>query len=119
MHGTIEIALERIPARYRCEFATSKMPQIRTMCVMSLILSISFPLKEGNSNICQGHSIVWGHMVGGSKIKIKPEHVVYRFMGMSRIIYKIIKYFNLLYLLFYYIMLYCMEIQQLIFNTDS
>ena len=29
----------------------------------------------------------------GSKIKIKPEHVVYRFMGMSRIIYKIIKVF--------------------------
>ena len=29
----------------------------------------------------------------GSKIKIKPECVVYRFMGMSRIICKIIKIF--------------------------
>ena len=32
-------------------------------------------------------------MVGGSKIKIKLECVVYRFMGMSKIIYKIIKIF--------------------------
>ena len=32
-------------------------------------------------------------MVGRYKFKIKPEHVVYSFMGMSRIIYKIIKIF--------------------------
>ena len=29
----------------------------------------------------------------GLKVKIKPEHVVYSFMGMSGIIYKIIKIF--------------------------
>ena len=29
----------------------------------------------------------------GSKIKIKPECVIYRFVGMSRIIYKIMKIF--------------------------
>ena len=50
-------------------------------------------LRRVNSNISQGHSRVLGHMVGVSKIKIMPKHVVYMFMGMSRIIYKIIKTF--------------------------
>ena len=30
-------------------------------------------------------------MVGGSKMRIKPEGVVYSIMGLPRIIYKIIK----------------------------
>ena len=40
----------------------------------------------------------------GSKIKIKPEHLVYSIMGMPRIIYKLIKiiqYIVIIILLFY------------------
>ena len=43
-------------------------------------------------------------MVGGSKIKIKPEHAVFGIMGRPRIIYKIIKiiqYIVIIILLFY------------------
>ena len=43
-------------------------------------------------------------MVGGSKVKIRPEHVVYGFMGRPRIIYEIIKIFQfivIIILLFY------------------
>ena len=57
-------------------------------------------------------------MVGGSKVKIKPECVVCSFMGMPRIIYKI-KIFLCIVIIIYYFMLYCMEIQQLISNIDS
>ena len=44
----------------------------------------------------------------GSKFKIKPECVVYSFMGMSRIIYKIIKifYFVVIIILLFFIILY-------------
>ena len=55
----------------------------------------------------------------GSKVKIKPEHVVYSFMGRPRIIYEIIKIFQfivIIILLFYFILY---EIQQLISNIDS
>ena len=44
------------------------------------------------------------HMVGGSKIKIKPEQLVYSIIWMPRIIYKIIKIIQLIIiiiLLFY------------------
>ena len=50
---------------------------------------------------------VWGHMVGGSKMRIKPEHVVYSIMGRPRIIYKIIEiiqYIVITILLFYVIL---------------
>ena len=42
-------------------------------------------------------------MVGGSTLKIKPEHVVDSIMGMSRIIYEIIEIiqFILIIILFY------------------
>ena len=44
----------------------------------------------------------------GSKIKIKPEHLVYNFIGMSRIIYKIIKIFQdiVIIILLLYVILY-------------
>ena len=47
-------------------------------------------------------------MVEGSKVKIKPEHVVYSFMGMSRLIYKIIKIFQfiVIIILLFYVILY-------------
>ena len=54
---------------------------------------------------------VWGHMVGGSKMRIKPEHVVYSIMGRPRIIYKIIEIIQYIVITIYYFMLYCMEIQ--------
>ena len=31
-------------------------------------------LRRVDANVCQVHSRVRGHMVGGSKVKIKPEH---------------------------------------------
>ena len=43
----------------------------------------------------------------GSKMRIKPEHVVYRIIGRPRIIYKIIKiiqYIVIIILLFYVIL---------------
>ena len=43
-------------------------------------------------------------MVGGFKVKIKPEHVVYSFMGRSRISYKIIKIFQFIAII---ILLFC------------
>ena len=58
-------------------------------------------------------------MVGGSKVKIKPECVVYSFMGRPRIIYEIIKIFQfivVIILLFYFILY---RIQQLFSNIDS
>ena len=58
-------------------------------------------------------------MIGGSKVKIKPEHVVYSFMGRPRIIYEIIEIFQfivIIILLFHFIL---HEIQQLISNIDS
>ena len=53
-------------------------------------------------------------MVGDSKVKIKPEHVVYSLMGRPRIIYEIIKIFQfiVIIILSFYFILY--EIQQLI-----
>ena len=44
----------------------------------------------------------------GSKIKIKPEHVVYRLVGMPRIIYKNIKIFLfiVIIILLFYVLLY-------------
>ena len=44
----------------------------------------------------------------GSKVKIKPEHVVYSFTGMPRIIYKIIKIFQfiVIIILLFYVILY-------------
>ena len=58
-------------------------------------------------------------MVGGTIVKIKPEHVVYSIMGWSRIIYEIIKIvqFIVIIILLFYFILY--EIQQLISNIDS
>ena len=58
-------------------------------------------------------------MVGGSKVKIKPEHVVYSIMRRPRIIYEIIKIiqFIVIIILLVYFILY--EIQQLISNIDS
>ena len=58
-------------------------------------------------------------MVGRSKVKIKPECVVYSFMGRPRIIYEIIKIFQfiLIIILIFYFILY--EIQQLISSIDS
>ena len=46
-------------------------------------------------------------MVGGSKVEIKPEPLVYSIMGRPRIIYKIIKIFQfivIIILLFYFIL---------------
>ena len=42
-------------------------------------------------------------MVGGSKVKIKPEHVVYSIVGMPGLIYEIRKLiqFILIIILFY------------------
>ena len=48
-------------------------------------------LRRVNTNVCQVHSRVRGHMVEGSKVKRKPEHVAYTIMEKSRLIYKIIK----------------------------
>ena len=58
-------------------------------------------------------------MVGGSQVKIKPEHVVYSIMGMPGIIYEISKIiqFILIFILLFYFILY--EIQQVISNIDS
>ena len=58
-------------------------------------------------------------MVGGSKVKIKPECVVYSLMGRPRIFYGNIKIiqFIVIIILFFYFILY--EIQQLISNIDS
>ena len=58
-------------------------------------------------------------MIGGSKVEIKPEHLVYGIMGKPRIIYEIIKTFQfiLIIILLFYFILY--EIQQLISNIDS
>ena len=58
-------------------------------------------------------------MLGGSKVKIKPEHVVYSFMGRPRIIYEIIKIFQfivIIILLFYFILY---KVQHLFSNIDS
>ena len=58
-------------------------------------------------------------MVGGSQVKIKPEHVVYSIMGIAGIIYEISKIFQfiLIIILLFYFILY--EIQQVISNIDS
>ena len=60
-----------------------------------------------------------GHMVGGSKVNIKPESVVYSIIRRPRIIYEIIKIiqFIIIIILLCYFILY--EIQQLISNIDS
>ena len=58
-------------------------------------------------------------MVGGSKIKIKPEHVAYSLMRRPRIFYgdiKIIQFIVIIILVFYFVLY---EIQQLISNIDS
>ena len=58
-------------------------------------------------------------MVGGSKDKIKPEHVIHSIMRRPRIFYgniKIIQFIVIIILLFYFILY---EIQQLISNIDS
>ena len=57
-------------------------------------------------------------MVGGPKVEIKPEYVVYNIMGMSGIIYEIIEIiqFIVIIILFYFILY---GIQQLISNIDS
>ena len=49
-----------------------------------------------------------GHVVGGSKIKIKPACWVYSIMGRARIIYKIIKIvpFIVIIILLFYVILY-------------
>ena len=60
----------------------------------------------------------WAHG-SGSIVEIKPEHVVNSIMGMSRIIYEIIKIIQcivIIILSFYFI---SYEIQQLISNIDS
>ena len=58
-------------------------------------------------------------MVVGSKVKIKPEPVVYSLMGRPRITYEIIKIFQfiVIIILLLYFILY--EIQQLISNIDA
>ena len=57
-------------------------------------------------------------MVGRSKVKIEPEHVVYIFMGGPRIIYEIVKIFQfIVIILLFYFILY--KIQQLFSNMDS
>ena len=58
-------------------------------------------------------------MVGGFKVNIKPECVVYSIMGRLRIIYEIIKIIQFIVIinLLFYCILY--EIQQLISNIDS
>ena len=38
-------------------------------------------LRRVNANVCKVHSRVRGHMVGGSKVKIKPEHLAYIIIG--------------------------------------
>ena len=50
-----------------------------------------------------------GHMVVGSKVRIKPEHLVYSIIGRPRIIYKIIKIFQFIVIIILYLFLYCME----------
>ena len=58
-------------------------------------------------------------MIGRSKVKIKPECVVYSIMGMPDIFYgniEIIQFSVIIILLFYFILY---EIQQLISNIDS
>ena len=64
-------------------------------------------LRRVNFNKCHVHSRVWGHMVGGSKMRIKTEHVVYSITGRPTIIYKIFKiiqYIVIIILLFYVIL---------------
>ena len=48
-------------------------------------------------------------MVGGSKVKIKPECVVYSFMGRPRIIYEIIKIFQFIVVIILLFISYCIE----------
>ena len=58
-------------------------------------------------------------MIGGSKVEIKPEHLVYDIMERPRKIYRIIKIFQfivIIILLFYFILY---EMQQLISNIHS
>ena len=47
-------------------------------------------------------------MGGGSNIKINYQHVFYSFLGMSRIVYKIIKIFQniVIIILLFYVILY-------------
>ena len=61
-------------------------------------------LRRVNSNVCQGHSRVGVHMVGGSNIKIKPEWLVCSIIWLPRIIYKIIKIIQLIIII---ILLFC------------
>ena len=55
----------------------------------------------------------------GSKVKIKPEHLVYSIMGRPRIIYEIIKIFQFIVIIILYILFYIVWNSALISNVDS
>ena len=58
-------------------------------------------------------------MVGWSKTKIKPEHVVYSLMARLRIFYGSMGIFELILKIILIILFLLHEIQQLISNIDS
>ena len=58
-------------------------------------------------------------MVGGSKTKTKPEHMVYSLMGRLRIFYGSMGIFDFILKLILIILFLLYEIQQLISNIGS
>ena len=58
-------------------------------------------------------------MVGGSKVKIKPERVTNSFMERPRIFYEIIKIFQFIVIIILLFIFILYEFQQLISNINS
>ena len=59
-------------------------------------------LRRAYTNNCLVHSRVWEHIVGGSKINIMPEHVVYSLMRRLRIFYQSIKIIQFIFIFFFF-----------------
>ena len=58
-------------------------------------------------------------MIGGSKVEIKPEHLVYSIMGWHRIIYEIVKIIQFIVVIIILFDFILYEIQHLIYNIGS
>ena len=87
----------------------SPLLTIVTLTIGSINTDVALFLKEAYTSNCLVHSRVWKHMVGVSKNKTKPDHMVYSLMGKLRIFYESIGIFKFILkfiLIFYF---YCMK----------